>query len=152
MLVFGAIRTDTAPCGRYIQLPVNLGMPEAWQGSGHTWPSVGEGAPGNGSILEAAAHLGVGVFASAPLQEGQLLQDTSLRVSVSRTTLIRFKPRLQLRLVCVLTAAASCVCLDSTSGGICQAMHARVCVCDSWSAPVVAAQPATYGHTNDQRR
>ena len=106
MLVFGAIRTDTAPCGRYIQLPVNLGMPEAWQGSGHTWPSVGEGAPGNGSILEAAAHLGVGVFASAPLQEGQLLQDTSLRVSVSRTTLIRFKPRLQLRLVCVLTAPA----------------------------------------------
>ena len=61
-----------------------MGMPEAWQGTGHTWPSNAGGAPGNGSILEAAAHLGVGVFASAPLQEGQLLQDTSLRVSHGR--------------------------------------------------------------------
>ena len=60
---------------------MNVGMPEAWQGMGHTWPSEGKGPPGNGSILEAAAHLGVGVFGSGPLQEGQLLQNKELRVS-----------------------------------------------------------------------
>ena len=74
------------PC-RFIQLPVNLGMPEAWQGSGHTWSSQADalGGSGNGSVMAAAARMGVGVFGSAPLQEGQLLQHSSkLLVSYGR--------------------------------------------------------------------
>ena len=67
---------------RFIQLPVNLGMPEAWQGGGHSWPDLASqtGQPGNGSVLQAAARLGVGVFGSAPLQEGQLLGNAKLVV------------------------------------------------------------------------
>ena len=67
---------------RFIQVPVNVGMPEAWQGSGHTWSELATpgGTPGNGSVLQAAARLGVGVFGSAPLHEGQLLRNSQLVV------------------------------------------------------------------------
>ena len=64
-----------APLCRFIQVPVNLGMPEAWQGSGHTWSSKADALRqlGNGSVVAAAARMGVGVMGSAPLREGQLL-------------------------------------------------------------------------------
>ncbi|CAD7696553.1 unnamed protein product [Ostreobium quekettii] len=53
---------------RYIQLPISLTMDEAWSQS---WQTVnGRSA----SLMEAAAELGVGVFASGPLQEGDLLK------------------------------------------------------------------------------
>lgn len=42
-----------------------------------------EGSALNKTFMEAAARLGVGVFASAPLQEGKLLQDSHLKVSRS---------------------------------------------------------------------
>ncbi len=63
-----------------MQLPINAGMREAWE---ERWQSVE--ADGGGakqvSFMEAAARLGVGVFASGPLLEGALLQDDTLMVS-----------------------------------------------------------------------
>ena len=41
-----------------------------------------------GSLMEAAARLGVGVFASGPLQEGQLLGDRQLRVCCHATVVL----------------------------------------------------------------
>ena len=70
--------------GRYIQLPINAAMREAWQPS---WQSVR--APGASAdepaslklaVTEAAAQLGLGVFASGPLGEGSLLSDRQLLV------------------------------------------------------------------------
>ncbi len=52
----------------YIQLPFNLGMPEAL--TERYQKLSGQ----NISILEAAARLGVGVFTSVPLLQGQLLR------------------------------------------------------------------------------
>lgn len=61
---------------RYIQLPVNAGMLEAVTGS---WQPLELGR--SVTLLEAAAELGVGVFASGPLGEGSLLGDPGLAVS-----------------------------------------------------------------------
>ncbi len=61
-----------------MQLPINARLREAWE---QRWQAVEvEGTAQNKTFMEAAARLGVGVFASAPLQEGQLLQDSQLRV------------------------------------------------------------------------
>jgi hypothetical protein len=66
---------------RYVQLPINAQMREAWERS---WQKVDvEGSAQNKTFMEAAARLGVGVFASAPLLEGKLLQDSQLKVSCS---------------------------------------------------------------------
>ena len=66
---------------RYVQLPINAGMPEAWRDAWQAMP-VEEGQSAQlGSLLEVAGRLGVGVFASGPLQEGNLLLDKTLQVS-----------------------------------------------------------------------
>ena len=68
-------------------------MLEAWKDAWQAMPtqtlhddgSVDEGAaegPGMGSLMDAAARLGVGVFASGPLQEGQLVGDRQLQVMI----------------------------------------------------------------------
>jgi hypothetical protein len=61
---------------RYIQLPINLGMPEAWSESYQTVDGRTDGrATENVSLLRAAGRLGVGVFASGPLAEGKAMAD-----------------------------------------------------------------------------
>lgn len=70
--------------GRYVQLPINAGMPEAWKEAWQPLPArAGDREQEQlfGSLLEAASHLGVGVFASGPLQEGKLIQESNLQVS-----------------------------------------------------------------------
>ncbi|KAK9917236.1 hypothetical protein WJX75_002180 [Coccomyxa subellipsoidea] len=67
---------------RYVQLPINAQMREAWERS---WQKVDvEGSAQNKTFMEAAARLGVGVFASAPLLEGKLLQDSQLKAKVDK--------------------------------------------------------------------
>lgn len=68
-----------------MQLPVNMRMPEAWK---EDWQPVPQIPASNnnvkmGTLLEAAAHMGVGVFASGPLQEGELVKDEKLQVGQS---------------------------------------------------------------------
>ena len=65
---------------RYVQLPVNVGMPEAWRDAWQVLPAKVGAQEQMGTLLEAAGQLGVGVFASGPLQEGQLVQDGTLQV------------------------------------------------------------------------
>ena len=68
-------------CGacRYVQLPINAVMREAWE---EKWQTVElEGVTKQLSFMEAAARLGVGVFASGPLLEGTLLKDATLQVN-----------------------------------------------------------------------
>ena len=66
------------PICRYVQLPINAGMTEAWE---QRWQTVKtEDTVRQLSFMQAAARLGVGVFASAALQEGSLLQDSALEV------------------------------------------------------------------------
>ena len=63
---------------RYVQLPINAGMTEAWE---QPYQSVEvDGIAKQLTFMQAAARLGVGVFASAALREGALLQDKSLEV------------------------------------------------------------------------
>lgn len=63
---------------RYVQLPINARMREAWE---QEWQAVEvDGETQKKTFMEAAARLGVGVFASAPLLEGELLKDEALRV------------------------------------------------------------------------
>lgn len=64
---------------RYVQLPINVAMREAWV---QKWQTVEleEGGSRNMTFVEAAARLGVGVFASGPLLEGTLLKDAALKV------------------------------------------------------------------------
>lgn len=65
---------------RYVQMPINARMREAWE---DRWQTVDiEGVVTVKTFMEAAARLGVGVFASAPLQEGALLKDKALQVSL----------------------------------------------------------------------
>ncbi len=67
-------------CGacRYVQLPINAAMREAWE---EKWQSVElDGETKQLSFMEAAARLGIGVFASGPLLEGSLLKDAVLQV------------------------------------------------------------------------
>ncbi|KAK9862643.1 hypothetical protein WJX84_010934 [Apatococcus fuscideae] len=75
---------------RYVQLPINAAMPEAWRERWQSMPTRTLHDDGRldvatavetvmGSLMEAAARLGVGVFASGPLQEGQLLGDRHLQ-------------------------------------------------------------------------
>ena len=65
---------------RYVQLPINAGMTEAWE---HRYQVVEvDGTAKQLTFMQAAAQLGVGVFASAALREGALLQDTSLEVQL----------------------------------------------------------------------
>ena len=60
---------------RYVQLPVNLAMPEAF-----LVPSQGA-RPGASSLLEVAGRLGVTVMASASMMQGRLAQRLSTRVA-----------------------------------------------------------------------
>ncbi len=76
--------TDASALCRYIQLPINAGMREAWEPS---WQSVRPaGAPPSDAaslklpVTAAAAQLGLGVFASGSLGEGSLLRDRQLLV------------------------------------------------------------------------
>ncbi|CAL8464817.1 g4352 [Coccomyxa elongata] len=65
---------------RYVQLPINARMREAWE---QEWQAVEvDGQTQKKTFMEAAARLGVGVFASAPLLEGELLKDEALRVKL----------------------------------------------------------------------
>lgn len=67
---------------RYVQLPINARMREAWEAR---WQTVDvDGVATQKTFMEAAARLGVGVFASAPLQEGSLLKDAALQVCHAR--------------------------------------------------------------------
>lgn len=63
------------PTGRYVQLPINTGMLEAVE---KPWQPIGSARMV--TLLQAAAELGVGVFASGPLAEGTILSDGKLRV------------------------------------------------------------------------
>ena len=63
---------------RYVQLPINAGMTEAWE---QRWQTVKfEDTVRQLTFMQAAARLGVGVFASAALKEGALLLDSVLEV------------------------------------------------------------------------
>ena len=67
---------------RYIQLPINAGMLEAAQ---RPWQPVTSGDETRQyTVLQAAAELGVGVFASGPLGEGRLLTDSGVLVRLAR--------------------------------------------------------------------
>ncbi|KAK9821777.1 hypothetical protein WJX81_000061 [Elliptochloris bilobata] len=69
---------------RYVQLPVSAAMPEAWQGA---WQKVGAGSDAQWlTLLKAAARLGVNVFASAPLAEGSLLRNETLKARAEAAT------------------------------------------------------------------
>jgi aryl-alcohol dehydrogenase-like predicted oxidoreductase len=61
---------------RAIQLPANVGMPEAWEAK---WQEVGGEAM---TAVEAAARLGLAVFTSAPLKERALLRDRALEAAL----------------------------------------------------------------------
>lgn len=64
-----------------MQLPINAAMREAWE---EKWQTVElDGETKQLSFMEAAARLGVGVFASGPLLEGTLLKDAALQVKPS---------------------------------------------------------------------
>lgn len=64
---------------RYIQLPINAVMREAWQSKWQPLPgSRPDGTETMGSTMEAAGRLQLGVFASGPLQEASLLQHAAL--------------------------------------------------------------------------
>lgn len=70
----------------FIQLPVSATMPEAWR---EKWQTVGGKAV---TLMEAAEQLGVGVFTSGPLGEGELVRklvsrlDGVLELAGSSTT------------------------------------------------------------------
>ena len=64
---------------RYVQLPINPGMTEAWE---QRWQTVKtEDSVRQLTFMQAAARLGVGAFASAALKEGTLLLDSVLEVN-----------------------------------------------------------------------
>eukprot|EP00887_Chlorella_sp_A99_P002680 scaffold6.g2680.t1 len=68
---------------RFVQLPVSVSMPEAWS---QQWQQL-EAGPGNMrrvSLLDAARELGIEVFGSGPLLEGNLMKDQRLQLAVSR--------------------------------------------------------------------
>lgn len=78
---------------RYIQLPINAGMREAWE---QPWQNIrprGLPAGGAGTVqlpaVEAAVQLGVGVFASGSLGEGELLKDKLLLVSCGTILIVK---------------------------------------------------------------
>ncbi|KAL4440685.1 hypothetical protein ABPG77_000394 [Micractinium sp. CCAP 211/92] len=61
---------------RYIQLPVSVGMPESWE---QPWQVLRPaGATRHVTVIQAAAELGIGVFGSGPLMEGELLKGRAL--------------------------------------------------------------------------
>ena len=64
-----------------MQLPINAEMPEAWKDAWQMLPQR-DGVEKLGTLLEAAGHLGVGVFASGPLHEGDLLRNSNIQVGV----------------------------------------------------------------------
>eukprot|EP00195_Chlamydomonas_chlamydogama_P005244 CAMPEP_0202907644 /NCGR_PEP_ID=MMETSP1392-20130828/43368_1 /ASSEMBLY_ACC=CAM_ASM_000868 /TAXON_ID=225041 /ORGANISM="Chlamydomonas chlamydogama, Strain SAG 11-48b" /LENGTH=441 /DNA_ID=CAMNT_0049596647 /DNA_START=275 /DNA_END=1600 /DNA_ORIENTATION=- len=66
---------------RFVQLPISAGMPEAFTVRG--WQPLDANASAieaNKTFLEVAAALKVGVFASGPLQEGELLRKATGRL------------------------------------------------------------------------
>jgi len=81
-----------ACCLRYVQLPINVAMREAWQ---QPWQALAPrpAAPGAAGtpqwlpLTAAAARLGVGVMASGPLSEAALLKDTNTMVRFARLLL-----------------------------------------------------------------
>jgi hypothetical protein len=83
---------------RYIQLPINLGMPEAWSESYQTVDGRTDGrATENLSLLRAAGRLGVGVFASGPLGEGKAMDDHFAVVSTTSPVLPHYYLQVQRR-------------------------------------------------------
>ncbi len=76
---------------RYVQLPVNAAMPEAWKEAWQQMPNQAQPGedrqdettshtPAMDTLINVAARLGVGVFSSGPLQEGELLGNRHLQV------------------------------------------------------------------------
>ncbi|PRW56126.1 aldo keto reductase [Chlorella sorokiniana] len=67
---------------RYIQLPTSAGMPEAWL---QPWQELRDGSDSVRltTAMEAAAELGLGVFASGPLLQAQLLKDSQLAAALA---------------------------------------------------------------------
>lgn len=65
---------------RYVQLPVNAAMAEAWMEPWQPVSSSHEATPTLRTFMEAAGLLRVGVFGSGPLQEAALLQQPALQV------------------------------------------------------------------------
>ncbi|KAA6425596.1 MAG: hypothetical protein FRX49_04493 [Trebouxia sp. A1-2] len=70
---------------RYVQLPINVAMPEAWRDKWQPMP-IAMPLPdaevvteSMGSLVEAAGKLQLGIFASGPLQEAALLQSAALQ-------------------------------------------------------------------------
>ena len=94
--------TSGSPHGcRYVQLPINAAMTEAWEQSFQTVKV--DGAVHKLTFMQAAARLGVGVFASASLREGALLQDTALEVCC-RACLQSLRPLITLGLLDMLVS------------------------------------------------
>ncbi len=123
-MAYGALR-------RYVQLPINAGMREAWEPS---WQSVRPaGAPPSDAatlnlpVSAAAAQLGLGVFASGPLGEGSLLKDRQLLVCACSTTHCNPVPAQDLQGMC-------CACrvwpLSRQGSGPCLASRAALVMSD----------------------
>lgn len=61
---------------RYIQLPINAAMPEAWR---DRTQALSESDSRLQSTMAVAKALGIGVFASGPLMEGELPGSSSAK-------------------------------------------------------------------------
>lgn len=67
---------------KYIQVPVNAAMPEAWSQRGWQGPAGTQPSESGLTLLDIAAQLRVGVFASAALGQGELLSGFGIRGEV----------------------------------------------------------------------
>lgn len=68
---------------RYVQLPINVAMREAWREPWQLLEQHGQPPDSDPQMLPltaVAARLGVGVFASGPLSEAGVLRDSGLMV------------------------------------------------------------------------
>eukprot|EP00899_Mesostigma_viride_P013779 jgi/Mesvir1/22401/Mv17889-RA.1 len=68
---------------KFVQLPINAAMLEAWNQPWQAFRPPGASEAKMDTLLEVAARLGVGVFASGPLQEGSL-PSTSKASAIAR--------------------------------------------------------------------
>lgn len=109
---------------RYVQLPINAGMREAWE---EPWQMVElDGGRDQLCLMAAAARLGVGVFASGPLLEGTLLKDDALMVRpCSHCTAMH----LRLMFVPAGGLALKRRCSPAQHGGIICALHPGLGLC-----------------------
>eukprot|EP01025_Chloroclados_australasicus_P034166 TRINITY_DN3499_c0_g1_i3.p1 TRINITY_DN3499_c0_g1~~TRINITY_DN3499_c0_g1_i3.p1 ORF type:complete len:344 (+),score=27.12 TRINITY_DN3499_c0_g1_i3:638-1669(+) len=69
---------------RYIQVPINIGMPEAWK---ERWQIMANQTYSN--LLWVAAQNNVGVFTSGPLGEGSLIKDQTIESKLSGFSQLR---------------------------------------------------------------